>query len=426
MKLSTSLVTKIVAGISLVATTTYGTSAFFIFVLKDYLAPNMESWLFTSLTFGMGVFWTGFLGWLTARWLVKPLNDLHKAADIAAKGDLKAGVSIPKSGDELSQLATSFNEMITSLRGIIANIDTHSKATGTEVEHLRLALEQVASLLTVVTERVGEISANTDTQAQLSDAMYVSIQDIAGLSADASACTEVAQQDAKDMSLAMISSNESVDELSSTMNRLAAEGEETAVIMSKLKERADQIGDIIHAVEEISSRTNLLALNASIEAAHAGEHGQGFQVVAIEIRKLANHTSLEVKNIGDLIEAIHADLSLAVSRMEQQARHTHVGATKTSETIGHLQLIAESVERTVGAIDRIAELMGIQSAKMNTMLVDAEQVADAAKENADKLGKISASVQEQNAMVEEVAAASNELQNMTVALQSGIEKFQYK
>ncbi|MFF2885844.1 methyl-accepting chemotaxis protein [Paenibacillus sp. NPDC057967] len=426
MKISTSLVTKIVAGISLVATATYGTSAFFIFVLKDYLAPNMESWLFTSLTFGLGVFWTGFLGWLTARWLVKPLNDLHKAADIAAKGDLKAGVTIPKSGDELSQLATSFNQMITSLRGIIANIDTHSKATGTEVEHLRLALEQVATLLTVVTERVGEISSNTDTQAQLSDAMYASIQDIAGLSSDASACTEAAQQDAKDMSLAMISSNESVDALSSTMNRLAAEGEETSIIMTKLRERAEQIGDIIHAVEEISSRTHLLALNASIEAAHAGEHGQGFQVVAIEIRKLANHTSLEVKNIGNLIEAIHTDLSLAVSRMELQAQHTHAGASKTTETIGHLQLIAQSVDRTVTAIDRIAALMDTQSTKMNTMLVDAEQVADAAKENADKLGKISASVQEQNAMVEEVAAASNELQNMTVALQSGIEQFRYK
>ncbi|REK75037.1 methyl-accepting chemotaxis protein [Paenibacillus paeoniae] len=426
MKRSTSLVTKIVAGISLVATATYGTSAFFIFVLKDYLAPNMEAWLFTSLTFGLGVFWTGFLGWLTAKWLVKPLNDLHKAADIAAKGDLKAGVSIPKSGDELSQLATSFNQMITSLRGIIANIDTHSKATGTEVEHLRLALEQVATLLTVVTERVGEISSNTDTQAQLSDAMYASIQDIAGLSADASACTETAQQDAQHMSLAMIRSSESVDDLSSTMNRLAAEGEETAIIMTKLKEHADQIGNIIHAVEEISSRTNLLALNASIEAAHAGEHGQGFQVVAIEIRKLANHTSWEVKHIGNLIEAIHADLSNAVSRMESQALHTHAGAAKTTETIGHLQLISQSVDRTVTAIDRVAGLMDIQSAKMGTMLLDAEQVADAARENADKLGKISASVQEQNAMVEEVAAASNELQNMTVALQSGIEQFQYK
>ncbi|MFD0713072.1 methyl-accepting chemotaxis protein [Paenibacillus sp. GCM10027626] len=426
MKLSTSLVTKIVVGISLVAATTYGTSAFFIFVLKDYLAPDMESWLFTSITFGLGVFWTGLLGWITARWLVKPLNDLHSAAVIAAEGDLKAGVAIPKSKDELTQLAASFNKMISSLRGIVANIDEHSTATGQEVEHLRLSMEQAAVLLTEVSERVGEISANTDTQAQLSQRMYASIEEIAELSGAAANCTAEAQQDAEQMSAAMASSNEAIDSLSTAMDRLAVEGNETTVIMKKLEQHAEQIGQIVHVVEDISSRTHLLALNASIEAAHAGEHGQGFQVVAVEIRKLANHTTTEVKHIGGLIEAIHSDLTIAVNRMEAQAEHTYEGSVKTSETIGHLQLISEAAARTVEAINKIADLMEVQSVKMNTMLSGAEQVAHVAGENADKLSKIAGSVQEQNAMVQEVAAASNELQNMTAALQSGIGKFQFK
>ncbi|UVI30483.1 methyl-accepting chemotaxis protein [Paenibacillus spongiae] len=426
MKVSTSLVTKIVLGISVVAATTYGTSAFFIFVLKDYLAPDMEPWIFTSMTFGLGVFWTGFLGWLTARWLVKPLNDLHRAAGVASGGDLKAGVEIPKSKDELMQLATSFNQMIISLRGLVADIDAHSSATGYEVEHLHLSAEQAAVVLTEVTERVGEISSNTDMQAQLSRMMYASIEEIAGISADAATCTATAQQDAEQMVEAMASSSEAMDSLSVTMNRLAVEGNETTVIMKKLEKHAEQIENIVHAVEDISSRTHLLALNASIEAAHAGEHGQGFQVVAVEIRKLANHTTTEVQHIGGLIEAIQADLTIAVNRMEAQAQHTIAESSKTGETIGRLQLISQSVQRTVDAINRIAALMGIQSVKMNAMLAGAEQVADTAGENADKLGKISASVQEQNAMVQEVAAASNELQNMTDDLQSRIGQFQFK
>lgn len=427
MKLLNSLVTKIVVGISIVATVTYGTSAFFIFALKDYLAPNMESWLFMSLTFALGVFWTGLLGWLTARWLVRPLIELHKAASAAAKGDLTARVTDRNSGDELAQLAVSFNQMISSLRGIVANIDEHSTATGTEVEHLRLALEQVAGLLTGVTERVGEISGNTDTQAELSRSMYSSIEEIAALSADAAACTTEAQQDAGRMAEAMTRSSEAIDSMSSAMNRLASEGSETAVMMRKLEKHAEQIGQVIHVVKEISDRIRLLALNASIEAAHAGEHGKGFQVVAVEIRKLADHTTTEVKHIDGLIESIQSELTVAVDRMETQALHTEAEAANTGETLGNMQLfISQAVQRTVESIDKIAELMTFQSAKMGFMLAGAERVADAASDNAHKLGNISASVQEQNAMVQEVAAASNELRNMTIALQSGIGQFQYK
>jgi len=425
MKISTSLVTKIVVGISVVAATTYGTSAFFIFVLKDYWAPDMKSWIFTSITFGLGVFWTGLLGWLTARWLVKPLNELHRAAGAAAEGDLKTVVAIPRTRDELNLLAESFNRMIVSLRGIVANIDTHSTATGSEVEQLRLAMEQAAMLLTDVSEQVEEISRNTDTQAQLSRMMHDSIEEIADLSADAAACTGDAQREAEHMTSAMDRSSDAIDSLSSAMRRLAKEGQETAGLVKKLNGHAEQIGDIIHVVEEISARTHLLALNASIEAAHAGEHGQGFQIVAVEIRRLANHTTTEVKHIGGLVDAIRTDLNVAVSRMELQARHTHEEASKTSETIDHLRQIAQSVHRTVEAINRIAELMDTQSARMNAMRADAERVAGAAGHNAESLSVISASVQEQNAMVQEAAAASNQLRTMTDALQSGIGKFRF-
>lgn len=425
MRIATGLVTKIVAGISVVAATTYGTSAFFIFVLKDYLAPAMDSLLFSSMIFGLGVFWTGLLGWLTARWLVKPLNELQRAAEVAAGGDLKAGVAVPNSRDELRLLAMSFNQMIASLRGIVADIDAHSTATGSEVEQLRLTLEQAAKVLTDVSERVEEISRNTDTQADLSRTMYASVEEIADISEDAAACTVTAKQDAEQMAAEMVRSGEAIISLSSAMNRLALGSSETSAMMRKLEKHAEQIGEIIHVVEEIAARTNLLALNASIEAAHAGEHGQGFQVVAVEIRKLASHTTLEVKHIAGLIETIQADLTVAVGRMEEQAQHTAEESAKTNETAESLQRISVSVDRTVQAVHRIAELMDVQSLKMNAIRSGAEKVADVAEQNADKLSKISASVQEQNAMVQEVAAASNELQNMTQDLQSGIGKFQF-
>ncbi len=224
----------------------------------------------------------------------------------------------------------------------------------------------------------------------------------------------------------MSRSSEAIRSLSEAMNRLTAEGMETTRIVKKLEQHADKIGQIINVVEDISARTHLLALNASIEAAHAGEHGQGFQVVAVEIRKLANHSTAEVQNVGSLIGEIQNDLAVAVSRMDIQARTTETEAEKTQISISQLRQIAESVERTVGAVNNVAELIELQSEKMKMILTGAEQVSDAAGDNAAKLSRIASSVQEQNAMVQEVAAASHELQNMTATLQSRIGKFRFE
>ncbi len=172
---------------------------FFIFVLKDYIAPGMNAWLYTVLTLAMGVFWTGFLGWFTARWIVRPLNALHQAAEVAAQGNLTADVAIPHSRDELMRLSASFNEMLTSLRGIVRDINQHSSAADTEVGMLRNAAEQAANLLTEITERVDSISHNTDIQAELSLSMYKTIEEIASLSADAQTRTVSAQSDAGQM-----------------------------------------------------------------------------------------------------------------------------------------------------------------------------------------------------------------------------------
>jgi len=426
MRIAFSLVKKIVIGISAVATITYGTSAFFIFVLKDHIAPQMNDWLYTVLTLAMGVFWTGLLGWLTARWLVRPLNALHQAAEVAAQGNLTAEVSIPHSQDELMRLSASFNEMLTSLRGIVRDINGHSTAADLEVGMLRNAAEQAANLLTEITERVEDISHNTDIQAGLSLSMYKTIEEIAGLSAEAQTRTISAQSDAAEMTEAMDRSSEAIQSLSEAMNRLSTEGLETTRIVKKLEHHAEKIGEIITVVENISASTHLLALNASIEAAHAGEHGQGFQVVASEIRKLANHSTVEVQNIGNLIGEIQNDLAIATTRMDLQAQTTEEEAEKTKGSISQLRQIAGTAERTVSAVNNVAELIELQSEKMKSILTGAEQVADSAGDNAAKLSSIASSVQEQNAMVQEVAAASHELQNMTATLQSRIGKFRFE
>ncbi|MFS0725296.1 methyl-accepting chemotaxis protein [Paenibacillus sp. 1P07SE] len=421
-----NLVRKLVLGITLVAATTYGTSAFFIFVVKDAVAPAMPTWLFTTLTLGMGVFWTGLLGWLAARWLVKPINALQQAAGRAADGVLTETVAVPRAEDELRHLAQSFNHMISNLRGIVSDIDRHSTATGTEAGHLRGAAEQSATRLGEITTRVDAISHNTDTQANLSRTMYGTVQTMSELTAAAFKEAAAARSDVSHMQEAAASSSSAMERLAAAMQELARDGVATAHIVKRLEAHADRIDNILSVVEDISARTHLLALNASIEAAHAGSHGRGFEVVALEIRKLAQHSSQEVQHIARLVQDIHSDLALAASRMADQAQQMQTESDRTQTSRETMASIFDSVHRTAQTIEDVAGLMDAQSEKMRSVLDHARQVSDAAADNADRLGDIASAVQEQNGIVQEVAAASHELEHTAETLQERVRQFRYQ
>ena len=421
-----NLVRKLVLGITLVAATTYATSAFFIFVVKDMLAPDMSTWLFTIMTLGMGVFWTGLLGWLTARMLVRPINALQRAASKAADGVLTEEVTLPRGKDELYALSLAFNHMIGNLRGIVTDIDHHSTATGSEAGHLRGAAEQSAAQLGEITTRVDTMTHNTDTQAELSRSMHGTVQDMSQLTEAASKETELARADVSQMQEAAVSSSSAMERLTHAMQQLAQDGEATAAIVKRLETHAVRINDILSVVKDISGRTHLLALNASIEAAHAGSQGRGFEVVALEIRKLAQHSSEEVQHIARLVEDIHSDLAIASERMAAQANQMQTESERTQASRESMITIFGSVDRTAQTMEDVAGLMDTQSAKMRLILGHAQQVADTAEDNAARLGDIASSVQEQNAIVQEVAAASHELEHTAETLQQRVQQFQYR
>lgn len=139
------IVKKMVIGITAVSMMTYGTSAVCIFVLKAWIAPQMTDWLYMSIIMAMGVFWTGFLGWLAARWLVSPLLRLTAAVDEAAGGNLTMTIPIHRGNDELSTLSLSFNQMIENLRQIITDISSNASFTNLNASTLSSALQQLRS-----------------------------------------------------------------------------------------------------------------------------------------------------------------------------------------------------------------------------------------------------------------------------------------
>lgn len=193
------------------------------------------------------------------------------------------------------------------------------------------------------------------------------------------------------------------------MARIAERVRETAKTVGGLGTRSDQIGQIIGTIEDIADQTNLLALNAAIEAARAGEQGRGFAVVADEVRALAERTTKATKEIGAMIKAIQQETKSAVTFMEQEVNEVERGTAEAAES--------------GKALEKILEQVGSVTMQVNQMATAAEQQTATTAEISGNIQQITDVVQSTARGAQETAAAARQLSNLSSELQHLIGQF---
>ena len=303
------------------------------------------------------------LGIITVKGITGPLRQVNDMlADIASgEGDLTKRLTYASS-NEIGVICTNFNRFVDKLHGIISQASQSTE----QVHGAAASMSESAERIATSAEKV---AAEAGTVAVASEEMAATSNDIAS---NCGMAVQIAQQ-------AATTTQNGFDVVKSTVDGILARGEGTrrnAKIVESLGERSDQIGAIVATIEDIADQTNLLALNAAIEAARAGEQGRGFAVVADEVRALAERTTRATKEIGEMIRAIQNETRQAIVSMEEGVKGTEQGAAQAQQLQSSLTEILEQVNTVTLQISQIATAAEEQTATTNEITANIQRISE--------------------------------------------------
>jgi methyl-accepting chemotaxis protein len=207
------------------------------------------------------------------------------------------------------------------------------------------------------------------------------------------------------------------------MDSIKSASAESSVAIMELDGKSKQIGEIVNLITNIADQTNLLALNAAIEAARAGEHGRGFAVVADEVRKLAEDSGNAAKQISTLIGEIQEGTHNAVTSMQQGSIEVETGATALNEAVSVIGKVVDAGNLIASMVQDIAAAAQEQSASIEEVTSSIEEVSAISEESAAGTQEASAAVQQQSSTMQDLSRSAQDLSEMAANMRQMVSKF---
>ena len=327
--------------------------------------------------------------------MVDPLSIGVNLAEAIAGGDTtqKIESSVMDRDDEVGQLMKSLDKMSSSLNRFSTSVSVSSNK-------LASASGKLSDLSGIIAKGADDQTQKATHVATASEEMTATVTEVAKNASDASEAAINAVKVAKD-------GGEIVAKTVAEMNEIAESVKTSSTVISQLGSKSNEIGQIINVIEDIADQTNLLALNAAIEAARAGEQGRGFAVVADEVRKLAEKTTKATKEIGQMTASIQKETGKAVSAMEANTKKVEDGVMLAKEAGESLNKIITSIDRVTAMIQQIATASEEQSTVAEQISGDIDAVATVTKESANGAKQISEAVLD-------LTNLANELKNVVL------------
>ena len=328
------------------------------------------------------------------RYLAESTAKMLVEVEKFAKGDLTVELQITKD-DEIGRLFRGFNNAVQNVAELIAQVHEASEATASASNQISSSSEEMA--------------AGAQEQAAQTAEVASAIEEMTKTVLETSSSVTMAASESKASNTSALQGTKKIEEAKKGIERIFSSAQETGKIISSLAQKTDQIGEIAQIIDDIANQTNLLALNAAIEAARAGEQGRGFAVVADEVRKLAERTAKATKEIAETIRFIQKEAKDADDSMTEAGKTVTVGIKLNDEVADVLGEILQSTSKASDMIIQVAAASEEQSSAAEQISKNIESITNVSQESAQGISQI--------------AKASEDLSRLTLNLQELISRF---
>ncbi|MCL4551500.1 MAG: methyl-accepting chemotaxis protein [Bacteroidetes bacterium] len=326
--------------------------------------------------------------------VVQPINESSKVLEKLAQGDLTVRMTGEYKGD-YAVIKNSINSLADSFGGALSDVSEAVHATASASSQISSSSEEMAAGAQEQSSQTAEVASAVE---QMTKTIFETTKNSARASESAKNAGTIAKDGGK-----------VVSETIEGMNRIADVVKNSAVIVQALGKSSNEIGEIVQVIDDIADQTNLLALNAAIEAARAGEQGRGFAVVADEVRKLAERTTKATKEIATMIRQIQKDTEGAVVSMNEGTTEVEKGKVLADKAGQALKQIISGAEEVVDISTQVAAA--------------SEEQSSAAEQISRNIESISSVTNQSASGVQQIARAAEDLNRMTVNLQDLIARF---
>lgn len=388
-----SLASKLILAFCINALITFaaGVSVYLMARSGENIADHVQIILIlTFVASGFIILYGMYIAFLTST----PLRRGVTFAQTVAQGDLTPTMYCLTQKDEIANLCKALNKMVENFRSLVGNI-SHGADVFAESSHiLAERAEATATAAQQVAEAINQVANGSQNQANSVQNIMLAVQEMAKVIQQIDRSVALTDQAS---SQALQVANEGENAISKTIAQMVhihQTVEETGVIISSLGEKSTSIGTIVETIKAISDQTNLLALNAAIEAARAGEHGRGFSVVAEEVRKLAEQSTLSSAQIEHIIHDIKNNVDMAITSMNAEKEVVRNGS--------------QVIEEAQKAFNRIKDSTLVVNRQLQEVSAFAKQIAARSDQIAKEITLVAAISQETTAQTEEVASNSTE------------------
>lgn len=360
--------------------------------------------------------------WLSRR-IGRALQGLEERATVVASGDLSGTALCVQGKDEVGRLAMAFNIMQTKLRELVSETVQTADQVAAASEELTANGDQCALAAQQITSSVMTVASEAENQQGHVEQTSASVEQISASTQEVAATVESLAKSAEGAVKTAEQGEGKVQEAVAAIRQVENGAQEVNTVMGELEEGSNKIFEIVAVIKAIADQTNLLALNAAIEAARAGEAGRGFAVVADEVRKLAEDSAKAADHIGELINSNMQSMEVAIKTTREVGNALSGGSQLVEDAGTRFSQIVEIVDELAKEMKEISQAVDETAKGTQDIVGSTSEIDKGTKEINSEIQQVSAAMEEQSAAMEEVASAGRALAQLSEDLLNRVKTF---